>query len=138
MPTDSRRKHRRSPSPDDQDKSSKRHKHRHRHRHHSSKKRDEEEIQFDAETVDSVKINYLPVDDVEEGEILDDEPIEVKDDSDLRSNDKNPVWYDPIELVYVFIIIIFCLISIFCNATCDFCLVAEKEQRGREIEFNSR
>lgn len=90
MPTDSRRKHRRSPSPDDNDKSSKRHKHRHRHRHHSSKKRSEEEIQFDAETVDSVKINLLPVDDVEEGEILDDQPFEVKDDPDLRSNDKNP------------------------------------------------
>ncbi|RHN82451.1 hypothetical protein MtrunA17_Chr1g0210051 [Medicago truncatula] len=90
MPTDSRRKHRRSPSPDDHDKSSKRHKHRHRHRHHISKKRGEEEIQFDAETVDSVKINHLPVDDVEEGEILDDLPFEVKDDPDLRSNDKNP------------------------------------------------
>lgn len=91
MPTDSRRKHRRSPSPDDHDKSSKRHKHRHRHRHHSSKKRDEEEIQFVAETVDSVKINHLPADDVEEGEILDDEPFEVKDDTDLRSHNKNPV-----------------------------------------------
>jgi serine/threonine-protein kinase PRP4 len=89
MPTDSRRKHRRSPSPDDHDKSSKRHKHRHRHR--SSKKRDEEEIQFVAETVDSVKINHLPADDVEEGEILDDEPFEVKDDTDLRSHNKNPV-----------------------------------------------
>ncbi|KAI5401537.1 hypothetical protein KIW84_066131 [Lathyrus oleraceus] len=117
---DSRRKHRRSSSPDDHDKSSKRHKHRHHHSHrhrHGSKKRDEE-IQYDGEIVaavpspsppsDPAPRSHLPDDDVEEGEILDDEPlggevgkkqiesdvesgeIEVKGDRDLRSEKKNP------------------------------------------------
>ncbi|GAU14849.1 hypothetical protein TSUD_50610 [Trifolium subterraneum] len=102
---DSRRKHRRSSSPDDHDKSSKRHKHRHHHhRHrHGNKKRDEE-IQFDDETVATVPSpspppipalrNDLNEDDVEEGEILDDEveagEIEVKEDRDLRSDKKIP------------------------------------------------
>ncbi|WJX15164.1 non-specific serine/threonine protein kinase [Trifolium repens] len=114
---DSRRKHRRSSSPDDHDKSSKRHKHRHHHhRHrHGTKKRDEE-IQFDDETVAAVPSqspppnpaprNHLHEDDVEEGEILDDEAfevgkkqiesdveageIEVKEDRDLRSDKKIP------------------------------------------------
>ncbi|CAK8574102.1 unnamed protein product [Lathyrus sativus] len=121
---DSRRKHHRSSSPDDHDKSSKRHKHRHHHSHrhrHGSKKRDEEiQIQYDAEIVAAVPSpspvsdpapaprNHLPDDDVEEGEILDDEPlggevgkkqiesdvesgeIEVKGDRDLRSEKKIP------------------------------------------------
>ncbi|XP_058768780.1 uncharacterized protein LOC131642555 [Vicia villosa] len=119
---DSRRKHHRSSSPDDHDKSSKRHKHRHHHSHrhrHGSKKRDEE-IQYDGEIVaavpspspvsDPASHNHPPDDDVEEGEILDDEPlggevgigkkqiesdvesgeIEVKEDRDLRSEKKNP------------------------------------------------
>ncbi|CAI8605129.1 unnamed protein product [Vicia faba] len=119
---DSRRKHHRSSSPDDHDKSSKRHKHRHHHSHrhrHGSKKRDEE-IHYDGEIVaavpspspvsDPVPHNHLADDDVEEGEILDDEPlggevgigkkqiesdvesgeIEVKGGRDLRSEKKNP------------------------------------------------
>lgn len=84
----SRRKHRRSSSPEEVERSSKRHKHRHHsnrhHRHrHGSKKR-EEEFEHDTETVDKVPSPPTlarnlgpntrgPDDDVEEGEILEEE-----------------------------------------------------------------
>ncbi|CAL1408247.1 unnamed protein product [Linum trigynum] len=87
MATDSdasRRKHRRSPSDDELEKSSKRHKHRHRHhRHHRSKKHDEETKSIGGEDAPpaaaaSLAIHTAPDckladDDVEEGEILDEE-----------------------------------------------------------------
>ncbi|XP_068491401.1 uncharacterized protein [Phaseolus vulgaris] len=111
---ESRHKHRRSSSPEDADRSSKRHKHRHhrhRHRHrHGSKKRDED-IEFDDRTIAAVPSptphRHLPEDDVEEGEILDDEaldsevgkketesdvePGEIKatGDRDVQSDDRN-------------------------------------------------
>ncbi|EXB94180.1 Serine/threonine-protein kinase PRP4-like protein [Morus notabilis] len=73
-------KHHRSPSDDDTDKSSKRHKHRHHHRHrhhhhrHSSRKRDEEiEAPSPPPAPPYAAQNSLPDDDVEEGEILDEE-----------------------------------------------------------------
>lgn len=73
-------KHHRSPSDDDADKSSKRHKHRHHHRHrhhhhrHSSRKRDEEiEAPSPPPAPPYAAQNSLPDDDVEEGEILDEE-----------------------------------------------------------------
>jgi len=116
---DSRHKHRRSSSPEDVDRSSKRHKHRHhghRHRHrHGSKKRDED-IEFDDRTIAAVPSppphRHLPEDDVEEGEILDDEaldsavgkietesdvePGEIKaaGDRDVQSDDRNSVCCD--------------------------------------------
>ncbi|XP_040869164.1 serine/threonine-protein kinase prpf4B isoform X1 [Glycine max] len=110
---DSRRKYRRSSSPEDVDRSSKRHKHRHHsHRHrHGSKKRDEE-IKFDDRTIGAVPSptphGHLPDDDdVEEGEILEDEAldgevgkketesdaepgeIKVTGDRDVRSDNQN-------------------------------------------------
>ncbi|KAG4984576.1 hypothetical protein JHK87_029325 [Glycine soja] len=109
---DSRRKHHRSSSPEDVDRSSKRHKHRHNsHRHrHGSKKRDEE-VEFDDRTIAAVPSptphRYLPDDDVEEGEILEDEAldgevgkketesdvepgeIKVTGDRDVRSDNQN-------------------------------------------------
>ncbi|KAE9618759.1 putative protein kinase CMGC-DYRK-PRP4 family [Lupinus albus] len=110
MAHDSRRNHHRSSSPDNVDKSSKRHKHRHHsHRHHHSKKRDEK-IENDVETVAVVPspipdpYSHLTHDDVEEGEILEEdddvakmhsesdaEPdeIEVIGDRDSRSDKKN-------------------------------------------------
>ncbi|XP_019427636.1 PREDICTED: serine/threonine-protein kinase prpf4B-like isoform X3 [Lupinus angustifolius] len=110
MAHDSRRNHHRSSSPDNVDKSSKRHKHRHHsHRHHHSKKRDEK-IENDVETYVVVpspipdRYNRLTNDDVEEGEILEEdddvtrkhseseaEPgeIEVIGDRDSRSDKKN-------------------------------------------------
>lgn len=116
---DSRRKHHRSSSPEDLDKSSKRHKHRHHHRHRHGTKRRDEEIHHDAGIVATIPSpspppilaphSHLPDDDVEEGEILDDETfdgvvgkkqlesdaepgeIEVKADRDLRSDKKIPV-----------------------------------------------
>ncbi|PON94447.1 Serine/threonine protein kinase [Trema orientale] len=82
-------KHRRSPSDDDAaaDKSSKRHKHRHHHRshrhRHGSRKRGEERKSAAADDngapspppppPSSAIDNYRPDDDVEEGEILDEE-----------------------------------------------------------------
>ncbi|XP_073223367.1 uncharacterized protein [Cicer arietinum] len=115
---DSRRKHHRSSSPEDLDKSSKRHKHRHHHRHRHGTKRRDEEIHHDAGIVATIPSpspppilaphSHLPDDDVEEGEILDDETfdgvvgkkqlesdaepgeIEVKADRDLRSDKKIP------------------------------------------------
>ena len=115
---DSRRKYRRSSSPEDVDRSSKRHKHRHHsHRHrHGSKKRDEE-IKFDDRTIGAVPSptphGHLPDDDdVEEGEILEDEAldgevgkketesdaepgeIKVTGDRDVRSDNQNSVCYD--------------------------------------------
>lgn len=79
---DSRRKHRRSSSDDDEaEKSSKRHKHRHHHhRHrHRSKKHDEESKPEGEDTnptplpLPTVANNSRLEDDVEEGEILEDE-----------------------------------------------------------------
>ncbi|XP_054824234.1 uncharacterized protein LOC129322160 [Prosopis cineraria] len=83
----SRRKHRRSSSPEEVERSSKRHKHRHHgnrhHRHRHSGRKREEELELDAETVDKVPSptlapNFDPKvprldDDVEEGEILEEE-----------------------------------------------------------------
>lgn len=127
----SRRKHRRSSSPEEVERSSKRHKHRHHsHRHHrhrhGSKKR-EEEFELDAETVDKVPSPTLapnfgpntrrPDDDVEEGEILEEEgfggrdgeiakrqtesdaesgEIMVTGDRGIRSDKANLVGYDRI------------------------------------------
>ncbi|KAL9423390.1 hypothetical protein AB3S75_035475 [Citrus x aurantiifolia] len=80
---DSHRKNRRSASDDEAEKSSKRHKHRHhhhRHRHHRSKKH-ENETKNGGEDIappvldnNSVRID----DDVEEGEILDEDNLETK------------------------------------------------------------
>ncbi|KAK7269747.1 hypothetical protein RIF29_22482 [Crotalaria pallida] len=70
MAHDSRRKHHRSPSPDTVvDKSSKRHKHRHHHHshRHERKKRDEQS------EIDFVTVPSPIPDDVEEGEILEDD-----------------------------------------------------------------
>ncbi|KAL2324073.1 hypothetical protein Fmac_023131 [Flemingia macrophylla] len=109
---DSRRKHHRSSSPEDADRSSKRHKHRHHsHRHrHGTKKRDEE-IEFDDRTIAAppspIPRSHLRDDDVEEGEILEDEAldgevgkketesdvepgeIKVTGDRDVRSDNQN-------------------------------------------------
>ncbi|KAI9084931.1 hypothetical protein K1719_033104 [Acacia pycnantha] len=88
----SRRKHRRSSSPEEVERSSKRHKHRHGHRHHrhrhGSRKR-EEELELDTETVDKVPSptpapNFdpkipRPDDDVEEGEILEEDGFGGRD-----------------------------------------------------------
>ncbi|KAK7343390.1 hypothetical protein VNO77_12087 [Canavalia gladiata] len=84
---DSRRKHRRSSSPEDIEKSSKRHKHRrHSHRHRHGSKRRDQEIEYDDGTVAAVPSptpppnpgphSHLPDDDVEEGEILEDEALD--------------------------------------------------------------
>ncbi|KAK9903813.1 hypothetical protein M0R45_000920 [Rubus argutus] len=96
---ESRRKHRRAPSSDDEaEKSSKRHKHRHHHRHHrhrhSSKKR-EEESAVAVEDVEappppvmlssSGAINSWPAEDVEEGEILDEDGVGGRDDAALKA-----------------------------------------------------
>ncbi|XP_011008115.1 PREDICTED: serine/threonine-protein kinase prpf4B isoform X3 [Populus euphratica] len=80
----SRRKHRRSSSDDEAEKSSKRHKHRHhhhRHRHCRSKKHGEDTKQGGEEIVPATLPPPVPVansngvdnDDVEEGEILEEE-----------------------------------------------------------------
>ncbi|KAG7940797.1 hypothetical protein I3843_16G004500 [Carya illinoinensis] len=71
---DSRRKHRRSSSSeDDAERSSKRHKHHHHHRHrHRSKKRDAEDIIAAPPPPVAIR-NSRADDDVEEGEILEDE-----------------------------------------------------------------
>ncbi|KAK7280498.1 hypothetical protein RJT34_25562 [Clitoria ternatea] len=110
---DSRSKHRRSPSPEDVERSSKRHKHRHHHSHrhsHGSQKRDQEEIEHDDKTIVAVRSpkRHIPDDDVEEGEILEDEAldgeigkkqtesdfepgeIKVTEDRDVRSDNRNP------------------------------------------------
>lgn len=82
---DSRRKHRRSSSDDDDEaeKSSKRHKHRHhhhRHRHRHRSKKHDEESKPEGEDINPTPLPLPPVannsrleDDVEEGEILEDE-----------------------------------------------------------------
>jgi serine/threonine-protein kinase PRP4 len=136
---DSRRKHHRSSSPEDVERSSKRHKHRHHsHRHrHGSKKRDGH-TEYDGEIVATVPApnSHLPDDDVEEGEILEDQAldgevgknqiesdaergeIEVTGDRDVRFDKKNPVCYYPIRL-FVFVGRI---------VTRDVCLVAEKAE----------
>ncbi|KAF2575644.1 hypothetical protein F2Q70_00002517 [Brassica cretica] len=74
------RKHHRSSSPSDEaDKSSKRHKHRHHkrhhrrhHRHHRDKKREDETELMD---VTPIGVSHGGEDDVEEGEILDEEGL---------------------------------------------------------------
>ncbi|BAT93752.1 hypothetical protein VIGAN_08028100 [Vigna angularis var. angularis] len=93
---DSRHKHRRSPSPEDVDRSSKRHKHRHRHRHrhrHGSKKRDED-IEFDDRTIAAVPCptphRHVQEDDVEEGEILDDEALDSEVGKKETESDVEP------------------------------------------------
>ncbi|CAN1839542.1 Serine/threonine-protein kinase PRP4 homolog [Linum perenne] len=71
------RKHSRSPPVDELEKSSKRHKHRHRHRHHRSKKHGEETELGEEDAPHPPSTTTLPVntadDDIEEGEILDEE-----------------------------------------------------------------
>ncbi|XP_027366172.1 serine/threonine-protein kinase prpf4B-like isoform X2 [Abrus precatorius] len=98
---DSRRKHHRSSSPEEMEKSSKRHKHRHHsHRHrHGSKKR-EAEIEYDEGTVAAVPSptpppnlrphSHLPDDDVEEGEILEDEAFDGEVGKKQTESDVEP------------------------------------------------
>lgn len=83
---DSRRRHRRSSSPSDEESEriSKRHKHRH-HRHSHSGKKDEDEIKDPIEDTNSCPSlapppsvnapNSNPDDDLEEGEILEEEGV---------------------------------------------------------------
>ncbi|XP_021299660.1 serine/threonine-protein kinase prpf4B [Herrania umbratica] len=77
-PDSHRRKHRRSPSDDEEtDKSSKRHKHRHhkhRHHRHRSKKHEDEGKDGVEDPLPLPPSVPRPDDDVEEGEILDEEP----------------------------------------------------------------
>lgn len=90
--TDShRRKHRRSPSDEEEtDKSSKRHKHRHhkhRHHRHRSKKHEDEARDSGEDPLPPPSIPR-PDDDVEEGEILDEEPTaEIKADQSRDGRD---------------------------------------------------
>lgn len=76
-PDSHRRKHRRSPSDDEEiDKSSKRHKHRHhkhRHHRHRSKKHEDEGKDGVEDPLPLPPSVPRPDDDVEEGEILDEE-----------------------------------------------------------------
>ncbi|OMO90259.1 hypothetical protein CCACVL1_07438 [Corchorus capsularis] len=76
-PDSHRRKHRRSPSDDEEtEKSSKRHKHRHhKHRHHRHRsKKHEDEVKDGSENLLPLPRSVpRPDDDVEEGEILDEE-----------------------------------------------------------------
>ncbi|XP_022776973.1 serine/threonine-protein kinase prpf4B-like isoform X2 [Durio zibethinus] len=81
-PDSHRRKHRRSPSDDEEaEKSSKRHKHRHykhRHHRHPSKKHEDEAKDGGDDSLPPPSVPR-PDDDVEEGEILDEEPTaEIK------------------------------------------------------------
>ncbi|KAJ7943181.1 Serine/threonine-protein kinase PRP4 like [Quillaja saponaria] len=123
---DSHRKHRRSSSPDESEKSAKRHKHCHHHRRHRhGSKKHAEESKHGAEIVaaspsknplpDSGINRYRPDDDVEEGEILEEEAfggddgrigkkqvdydgnsseIKLSGASDHESEKRNPVCYD--------------------------------------------
>lgn len=85
---DSHRKHRRSVSDDEAEKPSKRHKHRHhRHRHHHHRSRKHEEEKETGGDDRTPRVPAFPVatdggqidnDDVEEGEILDEENSEMK------------------------------------------------------------
>ncbi|PPD75623.1 hypothetical protein GOBAR_DD27459 [Gossypium barbadense] len=90
--TDShRRKHHRSPSDEEEtDKSSKRHKHRHhkhRHHRHRSKKHEDEARDSGEDPLPPPSIPR-PDDDVEEGEILDEEPTaEIKADQSRDGRD---------------------------------------------------
>ena len=92
---DSHRKHRGASSVDEEavEKSSKRHKHRHhrhhRHRHGSKKREEETKAVVDdveapppppVELYDSGVNGSMPVEDVEEGEILDEEGVGGRDD----------------------------------------------------------
>ena len=76
------RKHCHSPSDDEEsEKSSKRHKHyhhNHRHHRHRSKKHKDEAKDFGKDPLPQPSIPSIPRldDDVEEGEILDEEPIQ--------------------------------------------------------------
>ncbi|KAE9589439.1 hypothetical protein Lal_00000460 [Lupinus albus] len=98
MAHDSRRKHHRSSSSDNVDKSSKRHKHRHHSHRHDSKRRDEQtENDVETSVPSPFPISNPAHDDVEEGEILEDngdaEPGEIEvsgdRDQDSRSDNKN-------------------------------------------------
>lgn len=78
------RKHRRSASDEDDEKSSKRHKHRHHRRHHrhrhSSNKNEEESCRDQEDSVPPVaNRRSRPEDDVEEGEILEEEESGVRE-----------------------------------------------------------
>lgn len=80
------RKHRRSASDEDDDKSSKRHKHHHHRRHHrhrhSSNKNEEESCRDREDSVPpAANRRSRPEDDVEEGEILE------EDESGVRENE---------------------------------------------------
>lgn len=105
---DSHRKHRRSTSDDEVEKSSKRHKHRHhhhRHRHHRSKKHEDESNHGGEDFALPVSSNpvanngFRVDDDVEEGEILEEDNIEkpgnleASDFAD-RTDSRNPVCSD--------------------------------------------
>ena len=134
-----RRKHRQSSSPEEVERSSKRHKHRHRHRHrhlHATGKYDQEN-KCDAETVDTAHSSNphpdffpndnQPEDDVEEGEILEEDgfpgrsgeigkkqtesdaesgEIQVTGDRDVQSDEENLVCIDRI-----FGFVVYCCIS---------------------------
>ena len=117
------RKHHRSSSPSDEaDKSSKRHKHRHHkhhhrrhHRHHRDKKGDDETELMD---VTPIGVSHGGEDDVEEGEILDEEGLaNVKTpDSDDESGEIKSDQFQGYHLVcsnrssYVFLLINFLFI----------------------------
>ncbi|KAH1031209.1 hypothetical protein J1N35_043383 [Gossypium stocksii] len=91
--TDShRRKHHRSPSDEEEtDKSSKRHKHRHhkhRHHRHRSKKHEDEARDGGEDPLPPPPSIPRPDDDVEEGEILDEESTaEIKADQSRDGRD---------------------------------------------------
>ncbi|KAJ0038603.1 hypothetical protein Pint_23291 [Pistacia integerrima] len=91
---DTQRKHRRSTSDDEAEKSSKRHKHRHhhhRHRHHRSRRHEDETNRGGDDVAPSVPvINSSGIDDdVEEGEILEEDNFETKklDSSEIKAVD---------------------------------------------------
>lgn len=90
---DTQRKHRRSTSDDEAEKSSKRHKHRHhhhRHRHHRSRKHEDETSHGGDDVAPSLPvINSCRIDDdVEEGEILEEDNFETKklDSSEIKAD----------------------------------------------------
>ena len=92
-----RRKHRRSPFDDEEtEESSKHHKHRHqkhRHHRHRSKKHEDETKDGGQDSLPPPPSVPRPDDDIEEGEILDEEPaVEIKAvESRERLGFSNPV-----------------------------------------------
>ncbi|KAJ4710539.1 hypothetical protein OWV82_016712 [Melia azedarach] len=93
-----RRKHHRSTSDDEPEKSSKRHKHRHhRHRHHRTRKH-EDETKHGGDDIPShvpANVSSRVDDDVEEGEILDEDNLETKKLESVDADDsRNPVCSD--------------------------------------------